>query len=967
MSDQMKTKRTTIKHIHTLLAALFLVPLAALYAASTNSLETGFQSPPDSARPHTWWHWMNGNVTKEGIAKDLAAMKAVGIGGFQQVDAGLLAAGSVAYNSPRYHQLMSFAFAEADRLGLDAGFGNASGWSSTGGPWIMPENSMKTLVWSEVSVHAGDTSGITLPVPSIPPKFQAEGKVIKTDFYRDIVVLAFTTPKDNAYRIKDWQKKALLDPNSRADSFVPDFQPAPADAVIPAAKVMDLTNLMDDHGKLNWTPPAGNWTVVRLGYTSTGVMNRPASKAGQGLEVDKLSHKGTDVHWEKLINKIIADAQGRSSLKTILIDSYEVGMQNWTEDFVREFQARRGYDLIPHLLCVTGRVLDNTETTERVLWDLRSTVAELMAQNYYGYFAERCHACGLKLAFEPYGTGTFDAAASALQADIPMPEFWENNPRALWQWTAQVIPSAAHLSGRSIVGAESFTAINGDWKEHPYTLKKLGDWAFVSGVNRYYFHTFTHQPWNDAVKPGMTFHRFGGNFHRNNTWWPKSRAWMDYIARCQFVFQSGTFQADVLVLYGDERGFNNFLGPKEPVDMKELPGLHFDLGGMSSLDNLSVDANGDIRVSFGGKLLDTHYKMLLLKRADLMTPEHVAKLGVLADKGAKIFAPKPLRSPSLQNFPAADQKLQALVKRYWDTKLIHELGEFTAAVAALEPDCDVPEEVLFNHHHIGVDDFYFIANQQDKAREVTATFRVGGKQPELWNPLNGEITEAANWKALTDGRTEVSLSLTPVDSVFVVFRKPTASAGKTTPKTEFKELLSLNDKWTVTFDPNWGPKQPVAFDRLTPWNENTNDEIKYFSGTATYKTTFELPKQNARLVLDLGKVEVLARVTLNGKDLGTLWKPPFQVDATQVAKAGANQLEVEVTDLWVNRLIGDERFPNWGAGFPGWLTAGKAPPADAPRKTFEPMRPWKKSDPLVPSGLIGPVTLQTAVEIATKP
>jgi len=946
---------------------LTLLSLAVTICATAGDpVEAGFKNPPDSAKPHTWWHWVNGNVTKEGIAKDLAAMKAVGLGGFQQFDAGLgVPQGPVEYNSPRYHELMKFMFAEADRLGLDAGFENASGWSSTGGPWITPENSMKTLVWTEVSIHAGDTQAITLSVPSIPEKFR-DKNALKTDFYRDIVVLAFPTPKNNDYRIKNWPGKSLSEHQVSTVSFVPDFQPAPPDAVIPSAKVMDLTDRMDAQGTLNWAPPAAeDWTVIRIGYTSTGVKNHPASKAGQGLEVDKLSRKGTEIHWENLINKIIADAKGRSSLKEILIDSYEVGSGNWTEDLAKEFKARRGYDLIPRLLCVTGRVLDDDETTERVLWDLRATVSELMNENYWGFFAEKCHARGLKFAFEPYGNGTFDSAASALLADIPMPEFWQQskvpwqkvNERGLWLWTAQVIPSAAHLSGRSIVGAESFTEMNGDMKDHPYTLKKLGDWAFANGVNRYYFHTFAQQPWNDAVKPGMTFGPFGGNFHRNNTWYPKAQAWMQYIARCQFLFQSGTFQADVLALYGDERAFSN-LPQKEQVDWENPPGLRADLGGMSSLENLSVDANGDLRVTFNGRRLDTRYKLLVLKRAELMTPEHVATLGALADKGAKIFAPKPLRSPSLQKFPEADQTLQALIKRYWDTGLIHEPADFAAAAAALGPDCEAPDEILFNHHRIGADDFYFLCNQQDEAREVTVTFRVGGKQPELWNPINGEITEAPNWKTLADGRTGVSLNLTPVDSVFVVFRKPAASAGRTTPRTEFKELLSLNDKWTVAFDPKWGPRQPVVFDQLTPWNENTNEAIKYFSGTATYKSRFKLPKQKSRLVLDLGQVEVMAHVTLNGKDLGTLWKPPFQVDVTKAAKAGANTLEVEVTDLWVNRLIGDERFPSWGAGYPDWLTAGKAPPSDAPRKTFAASKHWNKNDPLLPSGLIGPVTLR---------
>jgi hypothetical protein len=951
-----KLSRTFMKAFKPILGPAFL-GLLLTASASASPVDDGFKNPPDSAKPHTWWHWLNGNVTRQGITKDLEAMKAVGLGGFQQFDVGLkMIEGPVVYNSKAFHELMAHAIAEANRLGLEAGFNNASGWSSSGGPWITPETSMKTLVWSEMTVLGGEAQAIVLSVPDLREDQQKQAKSSKTDFYHDVAVLAFPTPKDEKFRIKNWSEKTLQNSGAKSESFGPDLRTAPANAIIAANQVIVLSDRMNAQGKLNWTPPAGEWTVMRIGYTSTRAMNRPGSKGGIGLEVDKLSRKAVDVHWNALVGKVIADAKGAPAFTTILIDSYEVGMNNWTEDFQQEFRKRRGYDLIPRLLCISGRVLDNTETTERVLWDLRSTVAELMHENYFGYFAEKCHALGLKLAIEPYGSGTFDAPTVGQLADVPMTEFWQGEIRNLWQWTGQVVTSAAHLTGRHVVGAESLTSMKGDWKDHPYTLKKFGDQAFAQGVNRYYFHTFAHQPWNDSVKPGMTMGGFGGNFHRNNTWFPKSKAWMDYIARCQFIMQSGTYQADVLALYGDERGFNNFLGAKEPPDMKESPGIRFDLGGMSSLENLSVDANHEIRVTFGGKMLDTRYKVLLLKRADLMTPAHVAKLGALADQGAKIFAPKPLRAPSLQDHAKADQALQALVKRYWDTKLIKEPKEFNTASAALVPDCEVPEGILFNRHRIGADDYYFISNQKNEAREINAKFRVSGKQPELWNPLTGEITGAPNWKALEDGRTEVNLSMTQLDSLFVVFRKPATDKGKTTPTAAPAELLTLDNKWTVAFDPKWGPKQPVALDRLMPWNESSNEEVKYFSGTAIYRTTFELPKSDTQLVLDLGDVQVLARVTLNGKDLGTLWKPPFVVKIGDVAKAGINKLEVEITNLWVNRLIGDERLPKFDKE-PEWLLAGKPIPDNAPRKTFAVSNHWKKDSPLLPSGLIGPVRL----------
>jgi len=926
------------------------------------TLEKSFKSPPDSAKPYTWWHWVNGNVSKKGITKDLEAMKAVGLGGFVLFDASVgIPGGPVKYNSTQDHQLRSFAIAEADRLGLDAGMNNASGWSSTGGPWVTPEHSMKRVVWSETTVRAGDPAPVRL---GIGKKLKKSHHMMDVDFYRDIAVLAFPTPKNGAYRIERWTKKALYDHGAKGIDFIPDLRPTPADAVIAAESVVDVTDRMSADGHLDWTPDSGEWTVVRFGFRSTGSVNRPATSKGKGLEIDKLSRAAVDLHWDKYVNRLIANGKGSSALTTICIDSFEVGMQNWTDDFPQEYKKRRGYELTPKLLCMTGRVIDDTETTERVLWDVRVTVAELMQENYFGYFAEKCHQHGLKLQLEPYGSGPFDATATALIGDTVLTEFWQRQAnRNLWIWTAQIVSSGAHLSGNPIAGAEAFTSMKADWTAHPGLLKQWGDLAFARGINRYYFHTFAHQPFHDSVQPGMTFGPYGGNFHRNNTWFTKSKGWMDYIARCQFLMQSGSYQADVLVLYGDGRGFNSFIAGNEPVDMNEIPGLSFDLGGMASLNDLSVDDEGLIRVTHKGKLLDTGYQVLLLKRADMMLPERLAKLGKLADRGAKIIAPKPLRSPTYSNHQQADAELAALVKKYWDSGLIQTPDAFDAAVANLTKDCELPESVLFNHHRIGEDDFYFLSNQKEEAREVTATFRVSGKQPELWNPLTGETQDARNWKVLDDGRTEVRLQMPVAGSLFVAFRKPTSSKGKSAPPAKPQELLSLNTDWSVAFDPKWGPAKPVKFDTLVPWNEHADEEIKYFSGSAVYRKSFTLPEisKGASLKLDLGQVGVMARVTLNGKDLGLLWCPPFEVDISAAAKPGNNQLEIEVTNLWINRMIGDEAFKYKNVFTK--IREGQPLPADSQRKTFEfrfkggNAKHWKTTDALRPSGLIGPVRI----------
>jgi len=926
-------------------------------------LEEFFRTPPDSARPYTWWHWVNGNVSKEGITKDLESMKAVGLGGFVLFDCSVgIPPGPVKYNSTQDHQLRSFAIAEADRLGLDAGFNNASGWSSTGGPWVTPEHSMKMVCWSETTVRAGDPA----PVRLEPGKKVLKKKhhAIEVDFYRDIAVLAFPAPKNGEYRIERWEKKALYEHKAKGIDFIADARTAPADAVIAAGSVLNLTDRMDANGNLDWKPDSGEWTVLRFGFRSTGAVNRPGSAGAKGLEIDKLSRAAVDLHWDKYVSQLIANAKGSPALTTICIDSFEVGMQNWTDDFPQEFKKRRSYELIPMLLCMTGRVMDDTETTERVLWDMRVTVAEMMQENYFGYFAEKCHQLGVKLQLEPYGSGPFDATATALIGDTVLTEFWQREAdRNLWTWTAQIISSGGHLSGNPIAGAEAFTSMKADWTAYPGLLKQWGDRAFARGINRYYFHTFAHQPFHDSVQPGMTFGPFGGNFHRNNTWFPKSRDWMDYIARCQFLMQSGSYQADVLVLYGDERGFNSFIAGNEPVDMNEIPGYSFDLGGMASLNDLSVDDDGVIRVTHKGKRLKTGYQVLLLKRADMMLPERVTKLAELADQGTKIFAPKPLRSPSYSNHEQADTELAALVKKYWDSGLIQLPEAFDAAVAKLTKDCELPESMLFNHHRIGADDFYFLSNQKEEARAVTATFRISGKQPELWDPVTGKTQDARIWKALDDGRTEVRFDMPVAGSMFVAFREPTSSKWKNSPPLNPQELMSLNSDWSVAFDPKWGPEAPVKFDTLVPWNEHANKAIKYFSGSAVYRKSFTLPKikKGETLQLDLGQVDVMARVTLNGQDLGLLWCSPFQVDISSAAKPGTNELEIEVTNLWINRMIGDDVF-KYRNIYPK-IREGQPLPADSKRATyvfqFRGRNSWKKTDALRSSGLIGPVRIMT--------
>lgn len=925
-------------------------------------IERAFMNPPDSARAHTWWHWVDGNVSKEGITKDLESFRAVGIDGFQLFDLGLgFPNGTAVFNSPTFHENITHTISEAERLGLEMGINSASGWSSTGGPWIEPEHSMKTIVWSEQSINASTQHPLHLARPALNEKQQ------KYDFYEDVAIIAFPTPQNTRYRLPNWEAKSMTDIQTRPDGFVPSQETAPLAAIIRMDDILLLTDQMEATGLLNWKPESGDWTVLRLGYTTTAAVTRPASRGGIGLELDKLSKEAAILHWEALLDKVIADADQREAFTTLLIDSYEVGCQNWTDGFENTFQQRNGYDLLPRLVCLTGRIVENSEYTERVLWDLRKTVADEMFENYFKFFAEKCHENGIKLASEPYGTGSFDAAQVAALVDLPMTEFWHTDKpwpkRNLWEWTSHIAASAAHLTGRAVVGAEAYTRMAGDWTVHPYIMKVWGDRAFTMGVNRFYFHTSAHQPWSDAIKPGMTMGRFGSNIHRNNTWFYQSKAWMDYIARCQYIMQSSRYMTDILVMYGDERGFNSFIGNKEPVDMEYIDGYKFDLAGIGTLDHLSVDEQGNIRASHEGKLIDNKYKLLYLKRSSFMRLETIEKLADLADQGALIIAPKPQRTPGLTDYIVNDRKLAKIIEKYWDTGIIQLPETYEKSVREIMPDCILPKKFEYSHHKLNDGDYYFISNQSYEAKTLTAKFRVSGRQPEIWNPETGEISVATNWKQSENGSTEVGLEMSPAGAVFVVFRKDTDLQEVSTPSPVYEEILALNQDWEVIFDPNFGPKASLIFRKLIPWNEHSDEEVKYYSGTASYITQFDFDAQPSSVILDLGRVDVIAEVFLNGTALATLWKPPFQVDISDHLNKGKNDLVIKVTNLWPNRLIGDAKEPELAEikgktyqAFPDWTQNGEIP-SSSNRKTYTPYEHWKADAPLLPSGLQGPVKL----------
>jgi hypothetical protein len=716
-------------------------------------LRRGFQNPPHSANARTWWHWMNGNVSREGITADLEAMKQVGIQEAQLFNVKLgLPFGGVEYLSEEWLELFKFAASEANRLGLELTFHNSAGWSSSGGPWITPENAMQTVVYSEVIVVGGITFKDRLPQPET-----------RLDYYKDIAVLAFPKPQSSV-SIDGLDYKNLSD--RIRNHLMPDEKTIPASAIIKSSEIIDLTSKLSADGFLEWHAPKGEWVILRLGHTPIGKKNHPAVAGGHGLECDKMSKEAVDAFWAGGIQPIIdkLDTLIGTTVNNCLIDSYEVGATNWTSGFDKEFQTLRNYNCALYLPALAGYYVDGGEITERFLWDFRRTIGDLMAENYYAHFGELCHKNGMKFSVEPYW-GPFDNMQVGATGDIVMCEFWSGGYPFFD--SPKFVSSIAHLNGSSIVGAESFTGIGG-WDEHPAVLKTIGDKAWAQGINRFIFHTFVHQPWEAA--PGLALSYHGTDFNRLNTWWQQSKAYMDYIARSQFLLQQGKSVADVLVFTGESSPNTAFLMP----EIKAL-GYDYDLNGVNKIFDLSVKG-GKIYTPVGGE-----YRVLVLPENEWMRPETLQKLEQLAKAGATIIGSKPGKSPSLENYPKCDKQVKELAASLWNNQLIKDksvvefLNESKIPSDFMVSDGD-PSDISFIHRSTDEEEIYFIANAKKENREEVCSFRVSGLRPELWNAETGEIIKPAVWKDNGNGTTSLPIQFDSEEAVFVIFQKAGNSA-----------------------------------------------------------------------------------------------------------------------------------------------------------------------------------------------
>jgi len=1050
-----------------------LILLAIIFASSgcleetrDSVIEDRFQTPQDSAKPWTYWWWLDSNVSKVGITADLEAMKQQGIAGALVFDAGIggpLAPDGPKFMSPQWRDHLKFTLQEADRLGLQISFNLCSGWNA-GGPWVKPEHAAKTFVSSETTVQGGKKLQQQLGVPTgIKDNYYRDSAVVATRISEEevqaipkltasssypkyppalaldrdtgtrwisngdkpgqgptqkspeclnwefasafpaasLVVTPYSDcgPKDCEFQYSNdgktfqticrflmpkGQEKTVTFSETEAKFFrliltssypyqgkdnwnvqiseialldKDQKNPATLTAQYKSTDGVDLTSSVDASGKLVWDAPEGTWKIMRMGYTLVGRgVVHCTSPSGGGLEIDPLSKEAMDMHFDATAGACLDDMKNfmGKTLKYTHIDSWELGVPKWTDDFQSEFKHRRRYDPLPYLPALAGKIVDSKEISDRFLHDCRRTVADCIADNYYGRLSELSHKHGMGIHPEsggPFFTHWIDALQCLGKSDIPMGEYWARKiePSGACGWrnafkrcdTVRQAASAAHIYGKKFVQAEAYTTMGPNWEKDPYMLKDVGDLAFCAGLTRNMLCFYVHQPYLD-IKPGNQWQAAGTHFDRNITWFPQSHAWLKYLSRCQFMLQQGLFVADVCYYYGED--VPGFVPGRHHMKPALPDGYDCDTINTEVLLTRVRAKDGRIVLPDG-----MSYRMLVLPNTDAMSLAVLKRVAELAKAGVTIVGPKPTRTPGLRDYPACDEEVKKLAS---GLKLVSSDNlQETLTSLGIHPDFKSAAVPLHYIHRRSNDaDIYFISNQQNKSVKTQCTFRVTGKQPEIWDAVTGEVRNATAFE-IADDRCSLPLKFAERGSLFVVFRKPVKSVKGTSTAnfSEQTQIGELSGPWTVKFDPKWGGPESVVFEKLQDWTKRPEPGIKFYSGKATYYKTFDLPSTmqgvKKRLYLDLKRVRNVAHVRLNGKDLGVVWTAPWQVDITQAVKPTGNKLEIDVINLWPNRLIGDAALP------------------PEKRLTKTNVTKFKKDSPLLPSGLLGPVRLITEVKM----
>jgi hypothetical protein len=1018
-----------------------------------DAIRSGFMVPEEDNTVWCYWYWIGDDISKEGITKDLEAMKEVGIGAAfigninpEEVD------GPVPMLSEDWWDHMVHAVNEGKRIGVDIGTFNCPGWSMSGGPWVKPEMAMRHMVFSETSISGPGQKAIKLARPEGEfqdthvlafPSLQA-GRVKLTDSNASIRInppvehpkalldgdlssVAFFDADRNEHSIEITSEESITarsiqlipgktgfnaicelyafvdddykliktfrfnrqntNVNVGPDRFgavaisIPDVQssafklicieggprwsgdvgfaeiviseepvlehyvekklgkmfPSPLpkwdsyiwknqdkisnDSLkIDANMVIDISDKMEANGVLSWDVPEGQWTVIRFGMVPTGTTNAPSAPQGKGYEIDKANSEIARFHYDKYVGELLrrVPEENRSALKYVIADSYEQGSQNWTDDFELRFEEKYGYDPKAYLPAFTGKVVNSIEASNRFLWDLRRAVADEVAYKYVGGLREVSNEDRLQLWLENYGHWGFPSEFLMYggQSNLVAGEFW--NEGTLGDIECKSGSSAAHIYGKPVTSAEAFTASQKSFLRHPALLKRRGDWSFTEGINHFVLHLYIHQP-DDKRMPGINAW-FSTEFNRHNTWFNQSKTWIEYLRRCQHLLQQGKYVADVCYFIGEDAPM--MTGARNP----ELPnGYSYDyINAEVIMKRLSVE---------GGKFVlpdGTSYSVMVLPPQKTMRPELLAKMEQLVGEGGVIFGQAPEKSPSLENYPECDRRVEELAAKLWGAEVDQDLqvkvyGDgyvvdnmdliSTLNTLGLERDVVLDPElpVLWTHRHMPGMEIYFLTNQSEDEININPSFRISGLKPQLWDAVSGEI-RMLNEYTEEAGRISIPLKMEAHRSWFVVFAEKTedVSAGYEENFPGYQSIKKIHAQWTVDFhNKSIGPNDPVIFKSLTDWSKSASEEIKYYSGTATYRTAFNLEvlPEKGDIFINLGEVSVMAKVKINGHDLGGVWMAPYRLKATQYLTEGTNEIEIEVVNLWRNQLIKNKPLP----------------------------------------------------------
>ena len=1044
-----------------------LMALALVQAAGAQTLYEGFADPPQEARPRVWWHWMDGNVSLDGIQKDIDWMERAGIGGFHQFDAGGIGMRPIVeetmpYNSPQWGVALRYAMDLARMKGMETAVASAPGWSSTGGPWVEPGDAMKKLTWQTCEVTGPGlqvlhmkpmyrtpgryqnipdggaaepwctplaTLAIRLPeaertmlergaaVRSSGGLFSAEqlsnndfsdareltpdgdGDIwLQVSFDRPELVRALTlcggerrsewrdTPPSYGDRLEAsddgflWRKvcdipssilpvQTITVPPTTARHFrlvaeaprsisefvlhgvvkvnhaedkagfaaafdFADFEtPEAAD---PVTEIQDLSLIYEEDGRLIWKVPEGRWRVYQFAASLTGKKNHPAPPEATGLEVDKLDSAAWTGYFKEFF-KIYEDAP----VQYVLTDSYEAGQMTWTRNMFEQFRERRGYSLFPWLPALTGEILVGTRETEQFLFDWRRTLGELMAENY-DRLGTLAREAGLKGRYaESHENGRLfvgDGMDLKRSADIPMSAIWMDNagdgssiPMAM----ADIRESAsvAHIFGQNLVAAESFTTSGRGGKTYSYcpeNMKNTADIALSCGLNRFVIHESAHQP-SDRHRPGLDLFGYGQWFNRHETWAEEARAWTDYLARSSWMLQQGHYKADILYYYGEDNCITGLFGRALP----EIPaGYSYDFINPYGLRHAVLPMDGELFTESG-----MCYRMLVLGPAcETSSCEMLERILDLAKAGVPVCGTLPRQPASLSDSPAEFRRMAGeLESLMLKAPLAEALRE-----AEIAPDFIGPADWAFVHRETLSEHIYWIRNFSGAPASETICLRGGLGQPRILDPASGKVRKV-NCTTTADGYRSFQLDMEENDALFVVIGKIAEKPAVILPLKK-KVVKTLDGPWTLYFESGLGAPTTAVFDRLMSYTESDLPSIRYYSGTVTYRKNFSLKPWQVWLAasfeIDLGSVKNLARVTVNGQDLGVVWKAPFRVEVpARCLHSGINTLEVKVINLWPNRIIGDLQpgmRKKWTSVSSNWYTA---------------------DSPLLPSGLLGPVTI----------